>query len=278
MENSRSNRILVTPSATAKDQYLYVQEVGTLESLQPHISRRQNLTSYLFFIVLQGSGTLTYKNQVHALLKGACVYIDCHFDYSHESSSLDPWQLMWVHFDGKMASFYHNQFTEHANTCVFYPSHVNLFLDCLNHIYTLHENFHLFTELHSHLALTQLSTYCITELGAGNNPDSSIDSKLQTIHDYMSLHFASNITLDLLSKEFYISKFYLAREFKRKYGVTIITALLTLRLSHAKSLLRFGDDSIQSISSQCGFQDVGYFIKVFKRAEGLTPHVYRKKW
>ncbi len=278
MENSRSNRILVTPSSTAKEQYLYVQEVGTLESLQPHISRRQNLTSYLFFIVLQGSGTLTYKEQVHQLSKGACVYIDCHFHYSHESSSLDPWKLMWVHFDGSSASFYHNQFITHENTCVFYPSHVSLFLDCLNHLYTLQEHFHLFTELHSHLALTQLATYCITEHTSFNTSNSSIDTKLQNVHNYMSFHFHENITLDLLSKEFYISKYYLAREFKRKYGVTIITALLTLRLSHAKSLLRFEDDSIQSIASQCGFQDVGYFIKVFKGAEGMTPHVYRKKW
>ena len=54
MAKSSSNRILNTPSSYAKQHYLYVQEVGTLQSIEPHISRRQNLDSYLFFIFLQG--------------------------------------------------------------------------------------------------------------------------------------------------------------------------------------------------------------------------------
>lgn len=48
-ENTLSDRILVTPSSYARNHYLYVQEVGTLKSLQPHISRREKLESYLFF-------------------------------------------------------------------------------------------------------------------------------------------------------------------------------------------------------------------------------------
>mgnify|MGYP001033109180 FL=1 len=52
MAKSTSNRIIATPSSYAKEHYLYIQEVGTLQSIEPHISRRQDLNSYLFFIVL----------------------------------------------------------------------------------------------------------------------------------------------------------------------------------------------------------------------------------
>ena len=46
MAKSKSNRIIPTPSHYAKEHYLYVQEVGTLQSLEPHISKRQNLNSF----------------------------------------------------------------------------------------------------------------------------------------------------------------------------------------------------------------------------------------
>ena len=70
----------------------------------------------------------------------------------------------------------------------------------------------------------------------------------------------------------------LSREYKKNYGVTILNDLVAIRISHAKSLLRFSDTSIEQIALSCGFQDAGYFIKVFRNAEGMTPLVYRKKW
>ena len=54
--------------------------------------------------------------------------------------------------------------------------------------------------------------------------------------------------------------------------------LNNMRISTAKSLLRFSDASIESIAEQCGFSDSAYFIKVFKNAENITPYSYRKKW
>ena len=98
---SSSNRILATPSAYARKNYLYVQEVGTLHSVEPHISKRQNLNSFLFIVVMNGSGTVTFDGQQFSVETGNCIWIDCSHSYSHESSADDPWTLMWVHFYGK---------------------------------------------------------------------------------------------------------------------------------------------------------------------------------
>ena len=56
-----SNRIIYTPSAFAKSNLIYLQETGQLQAKKPHVSQRENLSSYLFFIVKSGSGTLTYE-------------------------------------------------------------------------------------------------------------------------------------------------------------------------------------------------------------------------
>jgi len=43
-------------------------------------------------------------------------------------------------------------------------------------------------------------------------------------------------------------------------------------------MLRFTNSSVEEIGNACGFGDAGYFIKVFKKMENLTPLEYRKKW
>ena len=58
-----SNRVLYTPSSFAKSSLLYLQEIGTLKALKSHVSSHNNLLSYLFFIVLDGDGTVKYENK-----------------------------------------------------------------------------------------------------------------------------------------------------------------------------------------------------------------------
>ena len=56
---TESERMLHTPGEFAKKNLLYVQEVGTLKSLQSHKSQRERLDSFLFVGVLDGMGTIT---------------------------------------------------------------------------------------------------------------------------------------------------------------------------------------------------------------------------
>lgn len=69
-----SSRILYTPSDFAKTNLIHLQEIGRLTARQPHISRRKNLVSYLFFIVQSGSGTLEYAGKTWTLSPGDCVF------------------------------------------------------------------------------------------------------------------------------------------------------------------------------------------------------------
>ena len=77
MAKSLSDRVLATPSSYAKKHYLYVQEIGTLTSMEPHVSSRENISSYLFLTVLKGEGYLTYRGRKHYIQAGDCVYINC---------------------------------------------------------------------------------------------------------------------------------------------------------------------------------------------------------
>ena len=278
MAKSTSNRIIATPSSYAKEHYLYVQEVGTLQSLEPHISQRQNLNSYLFFIVLEGSGYVSYCDNRFHITTGDCIWLDCTKPYSHESSAADPWSLMWVHFYGKETAAFYENFLKHSCSFLFHPQNTTVFTDILQHLYQVHSAKSSLMELYANRYLTDLITLCFTENIMENQEKSSIPSKLEQIHNYLDEHYAEKINLEDLSSRFFISKFHLSREYKKIYGITLGNDLTSKRISHAKSMLRFSDASVESIALDCGFQEAGYFIKVFKKAESMTPLEYRKKW
>ncbi|MDO4189133.1 MAG: AraC family ligand binding domain-containing protein, partial [Lachnospiraceae bacterium] len=90
-----SNRIIYTPSNFAKSNLTFLQEVGELTSLKSHTSERENLSSFLFFIVTKGSGTVKYGNTTYDVNAGDCVFINCMNAYEHTSSS-NLWTLKWV--------------------------------------------------------------------------------------------------------------------------------------------------------------------------------------
>ncbi|MCM1048860.1 MAG: AraC family transcriptional regulator [Clostridiales bacterium] len=278
MAKSTSNRIIATPSPYAREHYIYVQEVGTLQSLEPHISQRQNLNSYLFFIVLDGSGYVSYEGSRLTIKTGDCVWLDCTKSYSHESSAKEPWSLMWVHFYGKEVPYFYANFLKQSHSFIFQPENTIAFTDIIQHIFKLHASKTSMTELFANRCLTDLVTLCFSEVMQLNSVVPSIPEKLKQVNDYLEDNYAKKINLEDLSSRFYISKFHLSREYKKVYGVTIGNDLTAKRISHAKSMLRFSDSSIESIAYECGFQNAGYFIKVFKKYENMTPAEYRKKW
>ena len=278
MAKSSSNRILPTPSSYAREHYLYVQEIGTLQSLEPHVSKRQNLNSFLFLVVLDEKGTLNYCGTRHRISAGDCALINCARPYSHESSATHPWSLKWVHFNGLEASFYYDYFISRENSYLFRPRSILPFTDVLDQLYLCQQNKNPLMELTSNKYLTDMITLCFTENESLKMGEYTIPDKLKQIHEYISENYSRKISLEDLADRFFISKFHLSREYKKIYGTTLGNALTNLRLSHAKSMLRFSDDSIDTIALSCGFQDTGYFIKVFKKAENMTPLQYRKKW
>lgn len=297
MAQSISNRILATPSAYAREHYLYIQEVGTLRSLEPHISKRQNLNSFLFFVVLDGSGHLSYGQNRFPIGAGDCVWLDCSRPYAHESSAHEPWRLIWVHFYGQSARLFYDNFLTAGNHFLFHPASIMPYTAAIERIYQLQEEKSTLMELCSHKYLTDIITLSFTDklsadnlsasklsadkLSADNSPGAkeySISQKLKQVHHYLRENYRQKIKLDDLSELFFISKFHLAREYKKTYGITIGNALTAHRISHAKSMLRFSPASVERIAVDCGFQDAAYFIKVFKSAENMTPAEYRNIW
>ena len=275
---SQKSRIIPTVSNYAKQNLLYVQEIGTLTSKSPHVSTRNNIYSFLYLVVVRGSGTFTYNGETTILKQGDCIFINCHEPYSHESSADDPWTLNWVHFYGNNLENIYKRFLSNRHSYRFRPGNINDILNTLQSLYLENENANANTDMISNKYLTDLITMAFTLSADKSDNNSSTSDKLKSVRIYMRDNYYESISLEKLSELFFISKYHLAREYKKQYGTTVIADLAAIRISQAKSMLRFTNSSIEEISTACGFSDSGYFIKVFNRLEGMTPLTYRKKW
>ena len=91
-------------------------------------------------------------------------------------------------------------------------------------------------------------------------------------------NFRENITLEDLGKQFNLNPFYLQKQFKRFVGQTPSEYVIYLRMTHAKELLRNSRKTIGEIAAEVGIENLGYFSRLFKKQEGMSPRDYSKLW
>lgn len=99
---------------------------------------------------------------------------------------------------------------------------------------------------------------------------------IQSILDYISCNYDKNLTLKTMSKLYFMNEKYLGRLFKKDFNMSFHQYINLMRITRATELLTKNDKSIIDISSECGFNDVTYFNRVFKKHFSLTPVQYRK--
>lgn len=273
-----SSRIIYTPSDFAKTSLFHLQEIGSLQAQKPHVSHRENLISYLFFIVSSGSGTLLYNGQKHALTSGDCVFIDCSRSYSHETSD-DLWELKWIHFYGFNLSSIYAKYLERGGQPCFHPGNLHGFEQLWNDLYQIASSKDYIRDMRISEKLSSLLTLLMEKSwNQGSGQISASKQNLIAVQKYLDEHYEKKITLEELADKFFINKFYLTRVFKQQFGMSINNYLLQIRITHAKHLLRFTQQSVESIGLACGMGELYYFSRTFKKVEGISPSEYRRMW
>jgi AraC-like DNA-binding protein len=89
--------------------------------------------------------------------------------------------------------------------------------------------------------------------------DVTKSSLIDGIVEYINNHINEELTIDELSKEFYLSKFHLSREFKKYTGTTIHRYIVQKKLIQAKELI-LKNYPINSVYKQSGFGDYSKFF------------------
>ena len=229
-----SNRVLYTPSSFGRTSLLHLQEIGTLQALAPHTSKRDGLQSYLFFTVLSGTGSLTYGDKEYKLEKGDMLFIDCRKAYSHTTSE-KLWSLRWCLFYGPTLYFVYEKYVERGGKAVFRATDTAPFLSILDSLYALASGSDYIRDMRINEALNK---FCTLLMEQSWHPEEAVTApkkmSVVDVKEYLEKHYSERITLDDLASRFYINKYYLTRVFKGQYGMSITSYLTSLRITHAK--------------------------------------------
>lgn len=104
------------------------------------------------------------------------------------------------------------------------------------------------------------------------------NTSILSAQEYIELNAVRKLSVDEIASEVAMSKRTFVRKFKAVTGNTPKEYMQRARVEAAKKRLEMQDDTVEILSREVGYDDVGAFRKLFKKYTGSTPVEYRKRY
>lgn len=91
-------------------------------------------------------------------------------------------------------------------------------------------------------------------------------------------NFQLGISLADVAAECFVNKFHLSHVFTEAFGISVGQYIQDKKIEMSKTYLEETELPIAEISERCGFNDINYFDRIFKKLVGVTPLKYRKSY
>ncbi|WP_020428056.1 helix-turn-helix transcriptional regulator, partial [Paenibacillus riograndensis] len=93
---------------------------------------------------------------------------------------------------------------------------------------------------------------------------------------YVMNHIGEKVGMDEMARRLGLNPTHFSRLFKVETGLTFIEYVTKLKMERAQDLLNQTNSTIVEIAEQLAYDNVSYFIKLFRNFSGMTPVEYRK--
>lgn len=107
-------------------------------------------------------------------------------------------------------------------------------------------------------------------------PDNTNHTRQHFLLNFINEHLTEKIHIDTLSRKVCMNRNQFFKWFKEQFGITPLEYINHERIKLAKRILSKEKNKISEVSYQCGFSDVNYFVRLFKKMEGITPGSYKE--
>lgn len=111
-----------------------------------------------------------------------------------------------------------------------------------------------------------------------NESVSDTSTFLDDAIEYMNDHLSEQITLGDIATHVHMTKYHFDRMFLKKTGLSPWNYFTKLRIEHAAHLLITTEKTVAEIAPECGYQNVNYFHKVFRKHVGASAIAFRKSY
>lgn len=100
--------------------------------------------------------------------------------------------------------------------------------------------------------------------------------QIKTAVRFIREHYSERLTLDIIAKNSLTDKYSLSKKIKVFTGQTVVEYINSFRCERIKELIREGVP-IGTAATQCGFNNISFFTKTFKKYTGMLPSEYKSK-
>lgn len=102
-------------------------------------------------------------------------------------------------------------------------------------------------------------------------------ARLRRVKDRIDRDYAQPLDVEALARGVHMSAGHLSREFRRAYGESPYSYLMTRRIERAMALLRRGDMSVTDVCFEVGCSSLGTFSTRFTELVGVPPSTYKRE-
>jgi AraC-like DNA-binding protein len=239
---------------------------------------QRELNSWELIFVEKGTLTIREDDTLFSVKEGESLLLWPHRKHIGVGTFPADLKFYWLHFELNTRREIVSDFSislislpQHGK--VLNPQYViSLFRQFLNEQEAITRSNAL--ELILLLIMQQLS------VAANDNPqaDSSGVALAYKAQQLIRTQFHLPVSTSTLANQLHCNADYLGRVYRQTFQLTITEAIHRQRVLSAEKMLISDSCSLSEVAQRCGFQDVGYFRKVFRKAMGLTPAVWKRRY
>ncbi len=257
-----------------------VASSGRFVAVTPNLHPKRNLKDAVLLFGYKGECAIAQDGREYILKKGDCMLLfPEHTHYGTQYSTVGQ-SHFWCHFylpqDFCVKEIYDILKFKNSDLCI---------LPEFAHIKDYEKIFILFSqlidsmeaEIRNNNVIESFLKIILCSISDSVCAEKVKDKPIvsQKIREIIHFKEFDNITVESVAKELNYNPNYLSRVIKSETGLTTVEYINSLRIKHAKSLLINSNMRICEISQKCGISDQKYFLKLFKKYEGITAGQYR---
>lgn len=252
---------------------------GNFVSRETFTHQRRTLNCCVLILVTEGTLNITSGGKKYAVSKGEYILLPAdeeHFGHAPSDSRLS---YLWAHFKPIVPfEIYESGVTESFEIAI--PEYGRVPNSRREMLFRQLLDFSRREDLYSEALPACSMALLLMELtqehiDGVNGSRSSISPVIASAREWIKSNCHRQLSASDIAAEFHYNTEYFSALFKKETGMPLIGFLNKCRIEVAKNLLSSENVSIKEAAFSCGFNDEKYFMKMFRKHEGMTPMQYK---